>query len=169
MFINGLATAVHSSADNIVARAVQYLVDTGGSQRNNKSHYFHQLRSKFFLRTPELMSGGRIWKGAGIGHATGNVFLGDFEGWGVFVFHWVEEISMWTTGAKQQLACLLWTGRLDWSSSHRHSASLTLLNPLIPLPTSPRCEPLQVRAPGINAFLCSSQTSLNFHCANNAA
>lgn len=33
------------SADNIVARAVQYLVDTGGSQRNNKSHYFHQLRS----------------------------------------------------------------------------------------------------------------------------
>lgn len=33
MFVNGLATGVHSSADNIVAAATQYSVGIGASKK----------------------------------------------------------------------------------------------------------------------------------------
>lgn len=49
MFINGLVTGVPSSTDNIVATAMQYSVDIGVRQRNNKSPYFRPLGD--YLRT----------------------------------------------------------------------------------------------------------------------
>lgn len=44
MFINGLVSGVHSSADNIVAMAMQYSVDIGARQRNNTSRSFFANR-----------------------------------------------------------------------------------------------------------------------------
>lgn len=52
MLLNGLATGVHSSADNIVAAATQYSVDIGARQKKKKkkSHNFAtQLKSYFVL------------------------------------------------------------------------------------------------------------------------
>lgn len=43
MFINGLVSGVHSSADNIVAKAMQYSVDIGARQRKNKSRSFSPI------------------------------------------------------------------------------------------------------------------------------
>lgn len=54
MLLNGLATGVHSSADNIVAAATQYSVDIGARQKKKKeSHNFAtQLKSYFVLGIP---------------------------------------------------------------------------------------------------------------------
>lgn len=43
MFLNGLVTGVHSSADDIGATAKQYSVDIRARQRNNKSGYFSPI------------------------------------------------------------------------------------------------------------------------------
>lgn len=65
MFINGLVTGVHSSADNIVATAMQYSVDIGARQRNNKSRYFSPigrlvLSQKHLGRMAERFGSGKM-------------------------------------------------------------------------------------------------------------
>ena len=55
MLLNGLATEVHSSADNIVTAATQYWVDIGAckKKREKKSHNFsHRQKRYFFMRIP---------------------------------------------------------------------------------------------------------------------
>lgn len=62
MFIKGLVTREHSSTDNIVATAMQYSVDIGARQRNNKSRYFRQLGTTWDVWQDNLgVEKCRIW------------------------------------------------------------------------------------------------------------
>lgn len=76
MFLNGLVTGVHSSADNIVAVATQYSVDIGASQKKKKdSQFSHPIEKLFFFGEFTWDKWQNDLGGEKIGHATKNAFL----------------------------------------------------------------------------------------------